>query len=141
MDLDGSDPCLATEREQLHGIADSDTAAPGRAGHHSAGPCYREHTIDRQPKQVVGDARLEGAAQRERREPQVDSDAPPLFLLPAVGIDAGERLHQGRLAVVDVTGGPDYKAAEGIGVRVAGGGTHARRSQKSRAESEPASAR
>src|SRR5207244_10720370 len=90
---------------------------------------------------AVTDARLEAFVQRERREAEVDGDAPPLFLLPAVRIDAGERLHQGRLAVVDVTGGPDYKAAEGIGVRVAGGGTHARRSQKSRAESEPASAR
>src|SRR2546425_9415001 len=56
MDLDRPDPCLATEREQLHRIADSDTAAPGRAGHHGAGPCDREHTIDRQPKQVVGGA-------------------------------------------------------------------------------------
>src|SRR2546422_5503273 len=89
----------------------------------------------------VDDARLDGVVQRERREPEVDGDASPLLLLPAVGIDAGERLHQGRLAVVDVTGGPDYKAAEGIGMRVAGGGTHARRSPKSRAGNEAASAR
>src|SRR2546421_10346906 len=84
---------------------------------------------------------LDRVAQRERRESQVDRDAPPLLLLPTVGIDAGEGFHQGRLAVVDETGGPDYEAAEGIGMRGAGGGTHARRSQKSRAEREPASAR
>src|SRR2546425_4426482 len=88
----------------------------------------------------VDDARLDGVVQRERREPEVDGDASPLLLLPAVGIDAGERLHQGRLAVVDVTGGPDYKAAEGVGMRVAGGWTPAPRSQKATAESEAVSA-
>src|SRR2546430_17427573 len=89
----------------------------------------------------VDDARLDGVVQRERRESEVDGDAPPLLLLPAVGIDAGERLHEGRLAVVDVTGGPDYKAAEGIGVRVAGGGTPPRRPPKARGGKEPAPAR
>src|SRR5207249_2846627 len=103
----------------------------GRAGQHVAHEPFMPRDVD--------DARLDGVVQRERRESEVDGDASPLLLLPAVGIDAGERLHQGRLAVVDVTGGPDYEAAEGIGMRVAGGGTHARRSQKSRAESEPAS--
>src|SRR2546423_15676243 len=86
----------------------------------------------------VDDARLDGVVQRERRESEVDGDASPLLLLPAVGIDAGERLHQGRLAVVDVTGGPDYKAAEGIGIRGAGGGTPPRGSQKHPAGKEPA---
>src|SRR5438046_10091979 len=81
----------------------------------------------------VDNARLDGVAQRERRESEVDGDASPLLLLPAVGIDAGERLHQGRVAVVDVTGGPDYEAAEGIGMRVAGGGTDGRRYVKARA--------
>src|SRR5438046_9849186 len=89
----------------------------------------------------VDDARLDGVVQRERRESEVDGYASPLLLLPAVGIDAGERLHQGRLAVVDVTGGPDYEAAEGIGMRVAGGSTHSRRTQTSGGESEPAAAR
>src|SRR2546423_15036487 len=89
----------------------------------------------------VDDARLDGVVQRERRESEVDGYASPLLLLPAVGIDAGERLHQGRLAVVDVTGGPDYKAAEGVGMRVAGGGTPPRRSPKTRGGKGPAPAR
>ncbi len=107
----------------------------GRTGQHVPHEPFMSGDVDH--------ARLDGVAQRQGRESQVDGDAPPLLLLPAVGIDAGEGFHQGRLAVVDVTGGPDYEAAEGIGVRLAGegGGTHARRSQKSRAESEPASAR
>src|SRR5439155_8614243 len=84
-------------------------------------------------------ARLHVVSERQRREPQIDRDAATLLLLPAVGVDPGEGLHQGGLAVVDVARGADYEAAEGIGVGV--GGTHARRSQKSRAERGPASPR
>ncbi len=115
-------------RDHEQGDVDS-----GRAGEHVAHEAFMPGDVDQ--------TRLDRVTQGERREPQVDRDAAALLLLPTVGVDTGEGLHQGRLAVVDVTGGADYEAAEGTGVRVAGGGTHARRSQKSRAESEPASLR
>ncbi len=76
----------------------------------------------------VHDARLDRVAQRQGREAQVDGDAAALFFLPAVGVDAGQGLHQRRLAVVDVTGGPDYETADGTGSGGGGGlagGTHA----------------
>ena len=38
---------------------------------------------------------------------EIDGDAAPLLLGEAVGVDAGERLHQRRLAMVDVAGGAD----------------------------------
>ena len=37
-----------------------------------------------------------------------ESDAAPLLLGQPVGVDAGERLHQRGLAVVDVAGGADH---------------------------------
>jgi hypothetical protein len=40
-------------------------------------------------------------------EAKVDGDAPPLLLAPAVAVDAGQRLDQRGLAVVDVAGGAD----------------------------------
>src|SRR2546422_6355799 len=82
------------------------------------------------------EARLDRVAERQRREAQVDSDAAALLLLPAVGVDAGQGLDQGRLAVVDVPGGADYEAADGRG-----GVAHAWRSQKSSAERTPVSSR
>ena len=45
--------------------------------------------------------------QRQVREAELDGDAALLLLLQAIGVDAGERAHQRRLAVVDVTGGAD----------------------------------
>ena len=39
--------------------------------------------------------------------PDVDRQAAPLLLGQAVGVDAGQRAQEGRLAVVDVTRGPD----------------------------------
>ena len=38
---------------------------------------------------------------------EIDGDAAPLLLSQTVGVDAGQRLHQRRLAVIDVTGGAD----------------------------------
>ncbi len=47
------------------------------------------------------------ARQRQIGEPEVDRNAARLLLRQAVGVDAGERFHQQRLAVVDVSGGGD----------------------------------
>src|SRR5881628_1874524 len=61
----------------------------------------------------------------EEREPEVDGDPARLLLGQAVGVNAGERLHQGRLAVVDVARRPDddvlhgSAAAESARARVA----------------------
>ena len=61
----------------------------------------------------VHHARLNFVTQRERSEAKVDGDPPALLLLPAIGVDPGEGLHERRLAVVDVTGRADYEAADG----------------------------
>ncbi len=55
----------------------------------------------------VDDADFAAAGQLEPGEAEVDGHAPVLLLLEAVGVDAGERPHQGRFAVVDVAGGTD----------------------------------
>src|SRR2546422_7598749 len=85
--------------------------------------------------------RSHGVGERQGCEPQVDRDAAPLLLLPAVGVDPGQRLDERCLAVVDVPGRADYEAADGAGAGAGagialGGGRgvcHAWRSQKSRA--------
>jgi hypothetical protein len=41
-------------------------------------------------------------------KPQLNRDAPPLFFLEAVGIDAGEGFDQGGFSVVDMAGGTQY---------------------------------
>jgi hypothetical protein len=41
------------------------------------------------------------------READVDGDAAPLFFLEPVGIDAGQRLHQRRLTMIDMPRGTD----------------------------------
>ena len=46
-------------------------------------------------------------------EAEVDRDPALLLLLQAVGVGAGERAHEGALAVVDVAGGPDDEGAQG----------------------------
>ena len=55
----------------------------------------------------VDDAHLLAAGQLQPGEAEVDGHAPLLLLLEAVGVDARERLHEGRLAVVDVAGRAD----------------------------------
>ena len=47
----------------------------------------------------------------ERREAEIDGDAAPLFFGQAIGVDAGERLYERSLAVIDVAGGADDHAA------------------------------
>jgi len=42
-------------------------------------------------------------------ETQIDCDPAPFLFREAVGVDARERFDQGRLAVVDMTGGADEK--------------------------------
>ena len=51
------------------------------------------------------------AAELQRREVEVDGDAPPPLLGQPVHGAAGERGHQRRLAVIDVTGRADDHAA------------------------------
>jgi len=55
--------------------------------------------------------------QLEAREAEVDRHPALDFLLEAVGIDACERLHERRLAVIDVSGGADD---DGLDVHGAG---------------------
>ena len=55
----------------------------------------------------VDDAHLASAGQREPREAQVDSHAALLLLVEAVGVDPREGEHERRLAMIDVSGGPD----------------------------------
>ena len=43
--------------------------------------------------------------EHERREPELDGDAAALLLRQPIGVDAGERAHERRLAVIDVTRG------------------------------------
>jgi hypothetical protein len=55
----------------------------------------------------VDDAQLRARGQLQLGVAQLDGDAAFLLLLEAVGIDAGERLDEGGLAVVDVAGGAE----------------------------------
>ena len=48
-----------------------------------------------------------GPGQIEVGKADIDGDAAPLLLFQPVGIGAGERAHQGALAVVNVAGGAD----------------------------------
>ena len=94
----GHDPFVGRDHEQR----DVDAR---RAGEHVA----HEALVARH----VHHARLNFVTQRERSEAKVDGDPPALLLLPAIGVDPGEGLHERRLAVVDVTGRADYEAADG----------------------------
>src|SRR5438105_10240738 len=58
----------------------------------------------------VHDSDQPAARQLEIREAEVDGHAPALLLFEAVGIDAGQRLDQRGLTVVDVPRGADDKA-------------------------------
>ena len=73
----------------------------------------RDHGAHQAP--VTGDVHDAGvqAAQIERREAELDRDAALLLLGEAIGVDAGQRAHQGRLAVVDVAGGAYDEATHG----------------------------
>ena len=58
----------------------------------------------------VDERRSASVALLEVREAEIDGDAAPLLLGQAIAVDAGERLDQRRLAVVDVAGGADGEA-------------------------------
>src|SRR5207244_762496 len=76
-----------------------------------------EHVADESlVSRDVHDAGLDLVIEGEWREAQIDGDASTLLLLPPVGVDAGEGLHERRLPVVDVTGGADDEAAAGAQV-------------------------
>ncbi len=88
----------------------------GRPGHHVAHEAL-----------VAGhvyDADLADARKLEVREAEINGHAAALFLGQAVGVDAGQALHERGLAVVDVPGGADdhgfvpASAAIGIECRV-----------------------
>ena len=55
----------------------------------------------------VDEGQVLARGQRRPRVAEVDRQAATVLLGPAVGLDAGERAHEGRLAVVDVTSGRD----------------------------------
>ena len=55
----------------------------------------------------VDDAQQHVARKLERGEAELDRDAPSFLLREAVGVDAGERTDQRRLAVVDVSRSPE----------------------------------
>ena len=70
-----------------------------RAGEHVADEALVPRHVD--------DAGGAPVAEIEVRESEIDRDAALALLLQPVGVDAGERLDQRRLAVVDVAGGAE----------------------------------
>ena len=66
---------------------------------------------------LTGDFLFARAADLEVGEAQVDRDAARLLLGQAVGVDAGQRAHQRRLAVVDVARGADDHASSPAAIR------------------------
>ena len=71
-------------------------------------PSPGEHVLD-EPLMAghVDDADLAAGGQRQPGKAQVDGEAAILLLAESVGVDAGERLHEGALSVIHVTGGAD----------------------------------
>ena len=69
----------------------------------------RQHVLD-EPlvARHVDEADRRLVVQAEAGKADVDGDAAFLFFLQAVGVDAGQRLHQRRFAMVDVSGGADH---------------------------------
>jgi hypothetical protein len=74
-----------------------------RAGQHVADEALVAGDVD--------DAGARALGQREVGEAEVDRNPALFFFLEAVGVLAGERLDQRRLAVIDMTGGAD----DGVG--------------------------
>jgi hypothetical protein len=50
----------------------------------------------------VDQAHLQAVAERPRREAQLDGDPAPLLFGQPIGVDAGQRAHERRLAVIDM---------------------------------------
>ncbi len=73
--------------------------------HHVDAAHAGQHVLDE--ALVAGDvheAKADGGRQLQVGKAQVDGDAAALLFLQAVGVDSGERLHQRRLAMIDMTG-------------------------------------
>ena len=88
----GHDPVVRSHHED-HQVD------PGGAGHHVADEAFvagHVHDPDAPPVRKL-----------QASEAEVDGHSPLLLLGPAVGVDAGESVDEGRLAVVNVTGGAD----------------------------------
>ena len=85
-------------RNMLAGVCGIDFA---HAGEHVVDEAFVAGHVDEADQLVI--------AERPVGEAQIDRDAARLFLGQAVGVDARQRLHQQRLAVVDVAcGGDDH---------------------------------
>ena len=122
----GSTRSILVERDHAGGDAEqrADREVLARLRHHAlVRRHHQDHQIDAaQPRQRVvhealvarhvDEAELDVALD-QMREPDVDGDAARALLLPAVAVDAGERLDQRGLAVVDVPRGADHDAAGG----------------------------
>ena len=81
-------------RDTEHGNVDAAGGRDHRA-QETLVPGYIDHPGDADPRQV------------EVRVPRFERDAAALFFRKAIGVDAGERLDQRGLAVIDVAGGAD----------------------------------
>ena len=74
-----------------------------------------EHVLDE--ALVAGDideAQAQGGCEFEVREAEIDGDAAAFFFFQAVGVDAGERLDERGLAVIDVAGRADDDVLHGL---------------------------
>ncbi len=87
-------------RDAEHGHVDA-----ARRRHHGAQEALVARHVD-----DPGDA---DARQVDVRVPGFERDAASFLLGEPVGVDAGERFHQRRLAVVDVPGGPHHHSQRG----------------------------
>ena len=96
--LEDAQVLLALGLPTLGGRDDEDARVDrADAGQHVAEEAHVSRNVD--------DGHPAPARQRGRRETQIDGEAAGLLLGEAIGVGAGERAHQGRLAVVDVAGG------------------------------------
>ncbi len=107
----------AIEAEHL-----TDRQVLARLRHHAlVGGDHQQHEVDaggarhHRPHQslVAGHVhhrKARATGQVERREAQLDGDAARLLFGEPVAVDAGERAHQRRLAVVDVTRGAEHES-------------------------------
>ena len=67
----------------------------------------RQHVLDEALMPGHIDKADAHVAQIEIGKANVDGDAAPLLFRQTIGVDAGQRAHQRRLAVIDVTGRAD----------------------------------
>jgi len=92
-----------------------------RLRHHAVVECHhQQYGVDATGpgKHGVDEALVSGNIHEAERVSvgiaEVDGDAAALFLGQPIGVDPGERFHQGGLAVVDMTGGAyDHAGIEG----------------------------